>query len=76
MQHSLHLGAVQVVCDGGEEVASVPGLQVGAAAGVCGQYCLVVGQDLQCTQEQGLTLTAWHHHLNVLHMAEELAQYK
>ncbi|KAJ7990282.1 hypothetical protein DPEC_G00298700 [Dallia pectoralis] len=76
MQHSLHLAVPQIVRDGGEEVPGVPTLQVRAAAGMGDQDGLVVCQDLQSTQKQGLALSAWHHHLGMLHVAEQLAQYK
>lgn len=63
MQHSLHLLALQVVCDGGEEVPGVVALQRAAAVWKGGHDGFVVTEDLQTAQEQRLTLTSWHHHL-------------
>jgi len=70
-QHGLHGGALQVVRDGGEEVARVVALQRAAAAGEGGHDGLVVAQDLQAAEEQRLTLAARHHHLGEEEEEEE-----
>ena len=63
LQHRLHLLALQVVSDGGEEVAGVVALQRAAAVRERRHDGLVVAEDLQAAQEQRLALASWHHHL-------------
>lgn len=63
LQYSLHLPVLQVVCDGGEEVAGVVALQRAAAVWESRHDGLVVAEDLQTGQEQLFTLASWHHHL-------------
>lgn len=63
LQHSLHLLVLEVVGDGGEEVAGVVALQQSAGVGEGSHDGLVVTEDLKAAEEQRLTLTSRHHHL-------------
>lgn len=63
LQHRLHLQVLQVVCDGGEEASGVCTLERAAAVWESSHDCLIVAEDLQTGQEQGLTLSSWNHHL-------------
>lgn len=64
LQHGLHLLVVEVVGDGGEEVAGVVVLQRGARVGEGSHDGLVVTEYLQAAEEQRLTLASGHHHLS------------
>lgn len=63
LQHRLHLPVLEVVGDGGEEVAGVVALQHSGNVGEGGHDGLVVTEYLKTAEEKCFALTAGHHHL-------------